>query len=288
MRLGEASMMRCTTFLERPARGGSTTSTSGRPARSSSSGSAVRRVAGEEVGVGDRVAPRARDRVRDRLLDQLDPPQLAGARRERERDRADPRVQVVHALPALQRGVLADHAVEQLGHLGVRLEERLRRRSAGRARPAARAAPPRPTPAPSRRPRSSRRGCASASTGRRRQALAERLAERRRERARLELALGGHDPHLQLAGAPAFAHDQVAQARAPVGAGPVRASRPGSPSPPAPRPRRGRADRRVALPRGQPLRAAPAQRDLAREVAALGGQQAVLDRDRRWLPPAGA
>ena len=47
-------------------------------------------VAGEEVGLRDLVAPRARDRVGDGLLDQLDPPQLARARSERERDRADP------------------------------------------------------------------------------------------------------------------------------------------------------------------------------------------------------
>ncbi len=85
----------------------------------------MRRVAGEEVGVCDLVAARARDRVRDGLLDELDAPQLAGARRERERDRADPRVEVVHALPALQRGVLGDDPVQQLGHLGVGLEERL-------------------------------------------------------------------------------------------------------------------------------------------------------------------
>ena len=69
--------------------------------------------------------PRARDRVGDRLLDELDAPQLARARGERERDRADPAVQVVHALPALQRGVLGGHPVQQLGHLGVGLEERL-------------------------------------------------------------------------------------------------------------------------------------------------------------------
>src|SRR5664280_2269744 len=42
MRLGAQSMIRCTTFFDRPARGGSTTSTSGRPARVSSSGSARR------------------------------------------------------------------------------------------------------------------------------------------------------------------------------------------------------------------------------------------------------
>ena len=51
MRLGEASMMRCTTFFESPARGGSTTSTSGRPARSTQLGQRQARVAGEEVGV---------------------------------------------------------------------------------------------------------------------------------------------------------------------------------------------------------------------------------------------
>ena len=41
-------------------------------------------VAGEELRPRDLVAPRARDRVGDGLLDQLDPPQLAGARGERE------------------------------------------------------------------------------------------------------------------------------------------------------------------------------------------------------------
>ena len=42
MRRGAASMMRCTTVLDSPARGGSTTTTSGRPARAKSSGSARR------------------------------------------------------------------------------------------------------------------------------------------------------------------------------------------------------------------------------------------------------
>ena len=101
MRRGEASMMRWTTFLESPARGGSTTITSGRPARSSSSGSA-RRVSPAKkwtLVISLRRAPR--DRVGDGLLDELDPPQLAGARGERERDRADPAVEVVDALPAL-------------------------------------------------------------------------------------------------------------------------------------------------------------------------------------------
>ncbi len=71
----------------------------------------LRRAAGDGVGDGG--------------FDELDPPQLAGARGERERDRADAAVEVVDALPALQGGVLGDDPVEQLGHLGVGLEEGL-------------------------------------------------------------------------------------------------------------------------------------------------------------------
>ena len=126
-----------------------------------------------------------------------------------------PAVEVVHALPALQRRVLDDDLVQQLGHLGVRLEERLGGdpqvelaealgqlglaphqlglAARGRLREAARARPQ--------------------HAG---EALAERLAQRLRQRARLELAVGRDDADLQLAGAPAFAHDEVAQARAPV------------------------------------------------------------------------
>ena len=84
-------------------------------------------VAAEEARVGHLVALRARDRVGDGLLHQLDPPQLAGARRQAERDRADARVEVVDALPALQAGVLHGVAVHALGHLGVGLKERLGR-----------------------------------------------------------------------------------------------------------------------------------------------------------------
>src|SRR3954463_5759977 len=96
-------MIRRTILADSPARGGSTTSTSGRPACSASSRSAARRsrlagelaqreadVAREEPGVGDLVAPRVGDRVGDRLLDDLEPPQLPRPRREREADRPDP------------------------------------------------------------------------------------------------------------------------------------------------------------------------------------------------------
>ena len=84
-------------------------------------------VAGEEVRVGYLVAARVGDRVGDRLRDDLQPPQLAGPPRERQSDRADPAVEVVQPFPALQVGELGDDAVEDLGHLGVRLEERLGR-----------------------------------------------------------------------------------------------------------------------------------------------------------------
>ncbi len=89
--------------------------------------------------------------------------------------------------------------------------------------------------------------------------------QRRRERGDVELAGGADEAHLQLPGAAALAHDEVAQPRAPV------------------RPRRGALGAVVlvllaAAPRAQALLAAPALGDAAREVAGLGGEQAVLDR----------
>jgi hypothetical protein len=42
---------------------------------------------------------------------------------ERQRDRADPAVEVDHALLAVQPRQLGGGGVEALGHLGVRLEE---------------------------------------------------------------------------------------------------------------------------------------------------------------------
>ncbi len=55
-------------------------------------------------------------------------PHSSPARAASERpDGADAAVEVVQALPALERGELGGDAVEPLGHLGVRLEERLRR-----------------------------------------------------------------------------------------------------------------------------------------------------------------
>ena len=119
------------------------------------------------------------------------------------------------------------------------------------------------------------------------------LAERRCQPAHVELPLGRHDPDLQLAAAAAFSDDQVAQARAAVGArrGALRARRlPCAGWAPA----GAGADCvcsvavrsiRAALvatpiPRLQALRAAPAQGQLARPVAALGGEQAVAQPGR--------
>src|SRR4051794_5720397 len=59
-------------------------------------------VAGEELHVGQLVGAGVGDRVGHRLLDDLQPPHLARARRQREADRADAAVEVVHALPALE------------------------------------------------------------------------------------------------------------------------------------------------------------------------------------------
>src|SRR6202007_674273 len=77
------------------------------------------------------------------------------------------------------------------------------------------------------------------------------------------LALGGHQAHLQLAAAPAFAHYHVAKPLAAVGGG-----------------RRGllAVAHGAALPSLEPLRATPREHELARLVAARGGQQAVFQR----------
>ncbi|CAA9489157.1 MAG: hypothetical protein AVDCRST_MAG13-1638 [uncultured Solirubrobacteraceae bacterium] len=79
----------------------------------------------EEVGVQDVVAAGVGDRVGDRGLHELQPPDLARARGQHERDRPRAAVEVVDPLPALERGVLHGHGVQALGHLRVRLEERL-------------------------------------------------------------------------------------------------------------------------------------------------------------------
>ena len=119
-------MIRRTTFCERPARGGSMTSTSGLPAVRDELAERQADVAREEANVVDLVALRVGDRVGDRLFDQFEAPDLGDARGHQQSDRADAAVQVVDALEAPQLRQLDRDSVEPLGHLGVRLKERLR------------------------------------------------------------------------------------------------------------------------------------------------------------------
>ncbi len=93
-------MIRRTTFCDRPARGGSTIRTSGRPALLDELAQRQADVAGEEVGVVDLVGAGVGDRVGDRLLDDLEAPDLGDPRRDQQADRPDPAVEVVDALEA--------------------------------------------------------------------------------------------------------------------------------------------------------------------------------------------
>ena len=110
----------------RPARGGSTTTTSGSPARVAQVGQHLADVAGEERAVADRVQLLVLDRAGDRLLADLDPPHRHRVAGHREADRADAAVEVVDRLAAGQPGVLARDRVELLRHLRVRLQEGVR------------------------------------------------------------------------------------------------------------------------------------------------------------------
>jgi hypothetical protein len=65
--------------------------------------------------------------VGDRLLDQLETPDLCGARRDQQPDRADSAVQVEHPIGTAGLRVVDRQLVQALGHLGVGLEERVRR-----------------------------------------------------------------------------------------------------------------------------------------------------------------
>ena len=247
-------MMRCTTFLERPARGGSTTSTSGRPARSSSSGSARRVSPAKKWAFVIPLRARARDRVGDGRLDELDAPQLAGARGERQRDRADPRSRGRTRAPSPRARRTRRRPRTAPRPSRCWSGRTPRRRSAGRARRGARAARASPHTS-SVSPPGGRLGERSrARPEHAAEALAEPVASARRERAGLELAVGRDEADLQPAGAPPFAHDEVAQPRAPVGA-PGAGAR-GALAARGPR-------RAAALPRptrSRPCCAAPAQR----------------------------
>ena len=82
-------------------------------------------LAREERGVGDPVQLRVLDRAGDGLLAHLDAPDRERVGGEREPDRADPAVEVVDRLVALDGGRLARELVEALGHAGVGLQERV-------------------------------------------------------------------------------------------------------------------------------------------------------------------
>ena len=230
-------------------------------------------IAGEEVHVRDLVAPCSLDGVRDGLLDQLDAPHLTRLRGEREGDRADPRVEVIDPLPTLQGGVFGDDPVEQLGHLGVRLEEGLggdaqieRAETLGQLR-----IPPDELRLPAGR------GLGDAARARPehpREGLPEPARERCSEGTRLELALGGDDPDLQPTRVTTFAHDEVAQAGTSI-----RAWARALVGRPAATPASPLALAAASLPCLQAFTAAPLERDLARQVAALGCEQAILHLD---------
>ena len=175
-------MIRRTTFCDRPARGGSTTSTSGRPARSTSSRSARRTSPAKKWALSISFSARVGDRVGDRLLDELEPPHLGGAGRHQQPDRADPAVQVVDALERRRARRTRSRA---------RRAARPSRCSSGRTprgdpQRACRRSPPRAgrcrRAARSRRPAWSRRRCRAGSTAGRRPARPRRASASRSSR----------------------------------------------------------------------------------------------------------
>ena len=187
-------------------------------------------------------------------------------------DRADAAVEVEDALVPAQVGELDRGAVEHLGHLRVRLEERLGRDQELElaellAQPLGAGEPLR-----RRRPGWSRRARRSGSrTGPR---------SRRPPRARrVSIAPGrGDEPDLQLAGAAALADDEVAQQAALVAAVPGAAAPARAPTP--------STCSRAALPRSEASRQSVDRHDLveaagrveaAHELAVRAGAERVLE-----------
>ena len=202
-------------------------------------------IAREEAGVVDLVEPGVRDRVGDRLLDQLEPPDLTGARRHQQPDRADPAVQVVDAIGGRRRGVLDREPVQPLGHLGVGLEERVR----GDPHPHAADLLLEPV-APGDQLRLAALGGLSDAVEPGPQQTADRLG-RPREAVAIDPPGARHQPDLELAASPALAHHQIPQ----------------------------HAFAGTPVIRNEALRPAPLHDPLARRVPVLGGEQAVGDLD---------
>ena len=171
------------------------TTTSGLPASSSSGRMPSRASPARKSGVVDPVRLGVGLGVGDRGGDRLHSPDLAGVGRHREADRADPAEQVEEPLVAAQGRVLAGDPVEQLGGLGVGLQEGVAARPRARARRAARAAAP-------RRARRSGRWCRRCSPS---------TIVCRSVGGSGIVAGTGDQPGLDLAGAASLANDQVAQ-----------------------------------------------------------------------------
>ena len=126
MRGAPISPSRFSALPARPARGGSTTTTSGSPARCRRSLSTSPTLPAKNAVLPIAVQLLVLDRAGDRLLADLDPPHRHRLSGHREADRADAAVEVVDRLAAGQRGELARDRVQLRGHLGVRLQERVR------------------------------------------------------------------------------------------------------------------------------------------------------------------
>ena len=124
MRLASHSIRRRTIFWERPARGGSITTTSGLPASSMRGRRPVRALPTRKWAFSIPLRSALRSASAIAPTDELEAPDLAGVAGEGEADRADAAVEVEDALGAGEAGELGGDPVEALGHLGVRLKER--------------------------------------------------------------------------------------------------------------------------------------------------------------------
>ena len=153
---------------------------------------------------------------------------------------------------AAQLRELGRHLVQPLGHLGVGLEERLRaHEEVEPAHPLAQL-----RRAVEEHALTAGRALAELILAGPEQAVTANLVD---QRVGVDGAGRGHKPHLQLAGAAALAHDQVAHQPALL--------------PP--------------VPRAQSLSARPCQHLLAHPVRALGGEQAVIHRHDLVPAPGG-
>ena len=128
MRRAPSSATRRAALGVMPARGGSSTTTSG--CRQAVGDQIARRLAGvgaDELHVRDAVGERVLSRTLDRLGDDLDANHASRGAGQREPDRARAAVQVPDRLAAGQPGLLDRVAIEHVGHLAVGLQERARR-----------------------------------------------------------------------------------------------------------------------------------------------------------------